>query len=128
MCRSSSRAICTPSSSSEFVYNTIATTLQILTGKQEKPLVKFNALMAVKLFFDTGEYLAVNLIEVYILPVVLEVAAYRALKRSEEGLTLYFIEKGYESTKEMKRIGFNYALLAIELAFMAARVKTNRTI
>lgn len=75
--------------------------------------MKFNALMAAKLFFDTGEYVAIVLIEIYLLPIIFEISCYRIQKRSEEGLTLYFIEKGYDSTKEMKRLGFNYVLLAI---------------
>jgi len=88
----------------------------------------FNALMATKLFFDTGEYTPIMLIEVYLLPIVFEIAAYRIQKRSEEGLTLYFIERGYDATKEMKRIGFNYVLLAIEFIFMAALIKPYRTL
>jgi hypothetical protein len=90
--------------------------------------MKFNALMAVKLFFDTGEYVTVTLIEIYLLQAVYDVAAYRIQKRSEEGLTLYFIEKGYDATKEMKRLGFNFVLLALEFIFMAAQVKPYRNI
>lgn len=69
-------------------------TVQVLTGKHELPLMKFNALMATKLFFDTTEYVPLILIEVYLLPIILEVALYRVQKRSEEGLTMYFIERG----------------------------------
>jgi hypothetical protein len=84
--------------------------------------------MATKLFFDTGEYLPITLVEIYLLPIIFEIASYRIQKRSEEGLTLYFIEKGYDSTKEMKRIGFNYVLLAIEFIFMSALVKPYRNL
>jgi hypothetical protein len=91
--------------------------------------MKFNALMATKLFFDTAEYVPLVLIEVYLLPIILDVALYRVQKRSEEGLTLYFTERGgYEATKEMKRMGFNFVLLAIEFVFMSAQVRPFRTL
>lgn len=91
--------------------------------------MKFNALMATKLFFDTGEYVPIVLIEIYLLPLIFEIALYRIQKRSEEGLTLYFTEKGgFDSTKEMKRMGFNYVLLAIEFIFMSAQVKPFRNL
>ena len=89
--------------------------------------MKFNALMAAKLFFDTGEYVPIVLIEIYLLPIIFDIAFYRIQKRSEEGLTLYFTEKGgFDATKEVKRIGFNYVLLAIEFIFMSAQVKPFR--
>lgn len=91
--------------------------------------MKFNALMATKLFFDTGEYVPIVLIEIYLIPIIFEIASYRILKRSEEGLTLYFIEKGgFDPTKEVKRIGFNFVLLAIEFIFMSAQVKPFRNL
>ena len=49
----------------------------------------------------------------YLLPIIYDVATYRIQKRSEEGLTLYFIEKGFDTSKEMKRLGFNFVLLAV---------------
>ncbi len=83
--------------------------------------------MAAKLFFDTGEYVPIVLIEIYLLPIIFDIAFYRIQKRSEEGLTLYFTEKGgFDATKEVKRIGFNYVLLAIEFIFMSAQVKPFR--
>ena len=83
--------------------------------------------MATKLFFDTGEYVPIVLIEIYLLPIIFDIAFYRIQKRSEEGLTLYFTEKGgFDATKENKRIGFNYVLLAIEFVFMSAQVKPFR--
>lgn len=83
--------------------------------------------MATKLFFDTGEYVSIVLIEIYLLPIIFDIAFYRIQKRSEEGLTLYFTEKGgFDATKENKRIGFNYVLLAIEFVFMSAQVKPFR--
>ena len=91
--------------------------------------MKFNALLATKLFFDTTEYVPVVLIEVFLLPIVLEVATFRLQKRSEEGLALYFMEKGgFDGTKENKRIGFNFVLLAIEFIAMAALVKPFRNL
>lgn len=69
-----------------------------------------------------------TLIEIYLLPMIYDIAAYRIQKRSEEGLTQYFIDKGFDATKEMKRIGFNFVLLAVEFIFMTGLVKTYRTI
>ena len=55
---------------------------QVFNSKKEMPLMKFNALMATKLFFDTGEYIPIVLIEIYLLPIIFEVAVYRIQKRS----------------------------------------------
>ncbi len=56
--------------------------IQVFNSKKEMPLMKFNALMATKLFFDTGEYIPIVLIEIYLLPIIFEVAVYRIQKRS----------------------------------------------
>lgn len=45
--------------------------------------MKFNSLMATRYFFDTCEYAAVTFIEIFMLPVVYEIAIEKYLKRSE---------------------------------------------
>ncbi len=41
------------------VYQCVNRLIQILTNKSELPIMKFNALMATRYFFDTCEYAAV---------------------------------------------------------------------
>ena len=111
------------------IYQSIVHIHQILISKLEPPLMKYNAMCCARMFFNTCEYTAVILIEIYILPIIFDIAAFKATKKSEEGLTLYFIEKGRcQPTKEFKRIGFNYVLLAVEFIFACSRIKMYRTL
>jgi len=44
--------------------------------------MKFNALNCAKIFFYTCEYSVILLIEVYLLPIIFEIAAFKATKKS----------------------------------------------
>jgi hypothetical protein len=80
-------------------YQSIVHIHQILNSKLEPPLMKFNALNCAKIFFDTCEYSVILFIEVYLLPIIFEIAAFKSTKKSDEGLSLYFIERGAQPTK-----------------------------
>ena len=56
---------------------------------------RFNSLFGLKLLFDMGDPFLVNLIEIYFLPKILQIASYEANKPNEKRGQDYFIQNGY---------------------------------
>ena len=120
--------MCISSLPRPFVHAMIVKLIKTLNNKQEIPSCKLNALMAIKLLFDTAQYVPIILIEICVLPLIFEIAVYRASKRSQEGIGDYFIEKGFQQIRDLKRVGFNFVLLANQFIFMASKVKPFRSL
>lgn len=93
-------------------------------------MLKFNTLLAVKLCFDTGEYAVITLIEVYLLPIIFDIALFRSQIQDDSMLATYFSSKGYREAeiKDLKKISFNFTVLALEFIFMACKIKKFRTV
>lgn len=57
--------------------------------------LKFNSIFVVKFMFDTAEVLLVNLIEIFFLPKILEIAMFDAKTSEDKRGTAYFASIGY---------------------------------
>jgi hypothetical protein len=57
--------------------------------------LKFNSIFGIKFLFDTGDVLIINLIEIYFLPRLLQIAAYDVKGPEDKRGTSYFVSNGY---------------------------------
>lgn len=64
-----------------------------MTIPKSKLTFKFNSLFALKVLFDTSDYVLVNWIEMLFLPQIVQIAKY-LLTHKDEGKN-YFVELGY---------------------------------
>lgn len=64
-----------------------------MTTPKSKLTFKFNSLFALKVLFDTSDYILVNWIEMLFLPQIVQIAKY-LLTHKDEGKN-YFVELGY---------------------------------
>ncbi len=88
--------------------------------------LKFNSLFALKVLFDTSDYVLVNWIEVFFSPHLFEI-----IKFTLNGQSIgkdYFLKMGYtvKDEPDVEKFGFNYTLLATELIQVAAMVKPHK--
>jgi hypothetical protein len=60
-----------------------------MKGKEEDPAIKCRALEALRVFVETCEYPLITLIEVYLLPLLNEIAAFKG-RKSDELTSFYF--------------------------------------
>jgi hypothetical protein len=58
-------------------------------------MLKFNSIFGIKFLFDTAEVVLVNLIEIYFLPKILEIASFDARSNEDKRGTAYFTSVGY---------------------------------
>jgi len=76
-------------------------------------LCKFNSIFGVKFIFDTAEVILVNLIEIYFLPKIVEIAKYDSTAQEDKRGVDYFYNQGYpKNTPDAEKYGFNYVRLA----------------
>lgn len=57
--------------------------------------LKFNSIFGLKFMFDTGDVILINLIEIYFLPKILQIASFEVNVSTEKRGTSYFIAQGY---------------------------------
>lgn len=87
---------------------------------------KFNSLFALKVLFDSSDYVLVNWIEVLFLNQITQIAKY-LLTHKDDGKN-FFVELGYSPYDDVgiEKMGFNYVLLALEFIQVGAKVKPYR--
>lgn len=57
--------------------------------------LKFNSIFGIKFLFDVGEVILINLIEMYFLPRLLQIACYEVNIPNEKRGVSYFVTQGY---------------------------------
>ena len=62
---------------------------------------------------QTSSTLAIELIEIYILPILTDIALHYAHKRTEKDLEDYFIERGFRNSSGIRKLGKTFVQLAI---------------
>lgn len=88
---------------------------------------KFNSIFALKFIFDSAEVLLVNLIEIYFLPKILEIAKFDPAAADDKRGIKYFFTQGYKNEKaELEKYGYNYVRLAAEFVSSAHIVKPRK--
>jgi hypothetical protein len=98
---------------------------KILTEK-ETPIMKVNALFALKMMLETCEYPVVEMIEAFLLPVLQEVAMHHSDKQNYGKPAQFFKDQGYAgSIPNLEQLSHNYVLLGIKLVFLGAAIKQN---
>lgn len=70
-----------------------------MKGKEEEPQIKCRSLEALRVFVETCEYPVITLVEVYLLPVLLDIAGFRG-RKSEELTSFYFQQTQGEEDSE----------------------------
>lgn len=71
----------------------------------------------------TARYAALTLIEIYLLPILTEIATNMANRRRDEDLEDYFVEKGYRDSLGVRKLGTKFVKLAMQIIFVAAAVR-----
>lgn len=71
----------------------------------------------------TTKYTALIFIEIYLLPILKEIALHLAHKRKEEDLELYFVQQGLRESVGIRKVGHKYVKLATQIIFLAAAIK-----
>lgn len=84
-------------------------------------------MFGLKLLFDMGDLFLVNLIEMYFLPRVFQIASYEANKPNEKRGQDYFIQQGYpKDTPQAAKMSFTWVKLASEFICAAAIIKPKK--
>ena len=91
-----------------WAYSSISTITEIVKGKEEEPEIKCRALDAAKVMIETCEYPIVTLVEVYLLPLLQEVAWFGG-KKGKEAIAYYFQQtQGVEDSEGTRRNSMEY--------------------
>jgi hypothetical protein len=90
-------------------------------------VLKFNSIFGIKFIFDTAEVVIVNLIEVYFLPRILEIACFDAKTSEDKRGTAYFLNAGYpKDTPDIEKLSYNFVRLSSEFIQAASTIKTKK--
>lgn len=71
----------------------------------------------------TARYAALTLVELYLLPILTEIATNMANRRRDEDLEDYFVERGYRDSLGVRKLGTKFVKLAMQIIFVAAAVR-----
>jgi hypothetical protein len=92
------------------------------------PLAKYNALLVAHQMLLTAKYAALTFLELYLLPILGDIALYCAHRRKEEDLELYFIERGYRDSIGIRKISNKFVKFTVQIIFLAATIKPYRNL
>lgn len=99
--------------------------LKIISDK-ESIILKVNAVFALTFCIQTCEYITLEMIQAFLLPILQEVALYQSDKRSYAKTSQYFRDKGYPaSTPNIEQLSHNYVTMVTNLVFWGAAIKEN---
>ena len=71
---------------------------------------------------------AVNLVEIYLLPIIFELATYKPQDKGVRRGENFFEENGYSGKIQgIKETGINFLKLCTELIYVGSMIKKNRT-
>jgi hypothetical protein len=88
---------------------------------------KFHSFFGLKLIFDLADPFIINLIEIYFLPIILQIASYETDKPNDKRGQDYFAHLGYPAdTPDLAKMGFTWVKLASEFICAAAVVKPRK--
>jgi hypothetical protein len=111
----------------EWIINSLEQLHRYFFEEQNDIMLKFNSIFGVKFLFDTAEVVLVNLIEIYFLPRILDIASFDARGNEEKRGTGYFLSVGYpKDTPDVEKLSYNFVRLASEFVQVAATVKPKR--
>lgn len=71
----------------------------------------------------TARYAALTLAELFLLPLLTEIAANLANRRRDEDLEDYFVERGYRDTVGVRKLGQKFVKLAMQIIFVGAAIR-----
>ena len=96
---------------------------KIIVEKQA-PIIKVNAIFALRMVLETCQYPVIEMIEAFLLPVLQEVAQYQSDKRTYAKASMFLKNKGYPgSIPNLEQLSHNYVTLTTNLVLLAAAIK-----
>lgn len=94
-----------------------------MLSRNELPLTKHHALLVSQQIVLTARYAALTLVELYLLPLLTEIATNLANRRRDEDLEDYFVERGYRDSLGVRKLGTKFVKLAMQIIFVSAAVR-----
>ena len=80
------------------MHNCYEEVYKLMTEKVDL-ILKFNSIFAIKFFFDCGEFVPVQITEVYFLRMLEEIAVYDIKAQDDKKGFGYFVENGYDKSE-----------------------------